>query len=223
MKMTSTIRRLSKPEISSVLSATTLFIFLILPLLKTNIMSDIGDVRVGTILRYNNELCQVTEYIHRTPGNLRAFYQAKMKNLKTGKIVENRFRAGESVEIARVEYKEMQFIYPEGEHIVVMDNDTYEQMHIPATMFGDNAKMLKEGMTVKIAFENDQPLLAEAPTFVELEVTYTEPGVKGDTATNTLKQATLETGAVVNVPLFVNTGEIIKIDTRDWSYSGKVK
>jgi len=164
-----------------------------------------------------------SEYIHRTPGNLRAFYQAKMKNLKTGKVVENRFRAGEEVEIARVEYKEMQFIYPEGEHIVVMDNDSYEQIHISADMFGANAKLLKEGMTVKVAFENDQPLLAEAPTFVELEVTYTEPGVKGDTATNTLKPATLETGAVVNVPLFVNTGEVIKIDTRDWSYSGKVK
>jgi elongation factor P len=190
---------------------------------KHIIMADVGDVRNGTILRYNGELCLVTEYIHRTPGNLRAFYQLKMKNLKTGKVVENRFRAGEEVEIARVEYKEMQFIYPEGEHIVVMDNETYEQLHIPADMFGDNAKFLKEGMTVKIAFENDQPLLAEAPTFVELEVTYTEPGVKGDTATNTLKQATLETGAVVNVPLFVNTGEIIKIDTRDHSYSGKVK
>ena len=186
-------------------------------------MSDIGDVRVGTILRYNGELCVVTEYIHRTPGNLRAFYQAKMKNLKTGKIVENRFRAGEAVEIARVEYKEMQFIYPDGGHVVVMDNDSYEQLHIPADLFGENAKFLKEGMTVKIAFENDQPLLAEAPTFVELEVTYTEPGVRGDTATNTLKQATLETGAIVNVPLFVNIGEVIKIDTRDWSYSGKVK
>ena len=186
-------------------------------------MPNTGDVKVGTILRYNNELCLVTEYIHRTPGNLRAFYQAKMKNLKTGKIVENRFRAGEEVEIARVEFKEMQFIYPEGEHVVVMDNETFEQIHIPAEMFGDNAKFLKEGMTVKIAFENDQPLLAEAPTFVELEVTYTEPGVKGDTATNTLKQATLETGAVVHVPLFVNIGEIVKIDTRDWSYAGKVK
>lgn len=188
-----------------------------------NKMANTGDVKVGSILRYNGELCQVTEFQHRTPGNLRAFYQAKMKNLKTGKVVENRFRAGEEVEIARVEYKEMQFIYPEGEHIVVMDNETYEQMHIPADMFGDNAKLLKEGMTVKIAFENDQPLIAEPPTFVELEVTYTEPGLKGDTATNTLKPATVETGAIVQVPLFVNTGEIIKIDTRDWSYSGKVK
>ncbi len=186
-------------------------------------MADTGDIRVGTVLRFNGELCQITEYIHRTPGNLRAFYQAKMKNLKTGKIVENRFRAGEEVEIARVEYKEMQYIYPEGEHIVVMDNDTFEQLHIPADMFGANAQLLKEGMTVKVAFENDQPLLAEAPTFVELEITYTEPGVRGDTATNTLKPATVETGATVNVPLFVNAGEVVKIDTRDWSYAGKVK
>lgn len=137
--------------------------------------------------------------------------------------MENRFRAGEQVEIARVEFKEMQFIFPEGEHIVVMDNETFEQVYVPSSMFGDNGKLLKEGMTVKIAFENDQPITAEAPTFVELEVTYTEPGLKGDTATNTLKQATLETGAVVNVPLFVNIGEVIKIDTRDWSYTGKVK
>ena len=186
-------------------------------------MPNTGDVKVGTILRYNNELCLVTEYIHRTPGNLRAFYQAKMKNLKTGKVVENRFRAGEEVEIARVEFKEMQFIYPEGEHMVVMDNESYEQIHIPSEMFGDNAQFLKEGMLVKIAFENDQPLIAEAPTFVELEITYTEPGVRGDTATNTLKQATLETGAIVNVPLFVNIGEVVKIDTRDKSYAGKVK
>ncbi|REJ83739.1 MAG: elongation factor P [Bacteroidetes bacterium] len=186
-------------------------------------MADIGDVRTGTILKYNGELCQVTEIVHRTPGNLRAFYQAKMKNLKTGKIVENRFRAGEAVDIARVEFKEMQFIYPEGENMVVMDNETFEQVYVPAEMFGENAKLLKEGMTVKVAFENEQPLTAEAPTFVELEITYTEPGVKGDTATNTLKPATVETGATVNVPLFVNTGEVVKIDTRDWSYAGKVK
>lgn len=186
-------------------------------------MANTGDVKVGSILRFNGELCQVTEYIHRTPGNLRAFYQAKMKNLKTGKIVENRFRAGEEVEIARVEFKEMQFIYPEGDHMVVMDNETFDQVYIPSNMFGENSKLLKEGMLVKIAFEGDNPIVAEPPTFVELEVTYTEPGLRGDTATNTLKHATVETGAIVNVPLFVNQGEIIKIDTRDWSYVGKVK
>ena len=186
-------------------------------------MANTGDVKVGSILRFNGELCQVTEYIHRTPGNLRAFFQAKMKNLKTGKIVENRFRAGEEVEIARVEFKEMQFIYPEGDHMVVMDNETFDQVYIPSNMFGENSKLLKEGMLVKIAFEGDNPIVAEPPTFVELEVTYTEPGLRGDTATNTLKHATVETGAIVNVPLFVNQGEIIKIDTRDWSYVGKVK
>src|SRR6185436_1286542 len=153
----------------------------------------------------------------------RAFYQARMKNLKTGKIVENRFRADEEVDLARVEYKELQYLYNEGAFFVVMDNDSYEQIHVPAEMFGENAKLLKEGMVVKVAFESDQPLIAEAPTFVELEVTYTEPGLRGDTATNTLKAATVETGATIQVPLFVNIGEVIKVDTRDWSYVGKVK
>ncbi len=186
-------------------------------------MAKINDVKPGAFLRYNNELVLVTEVIHRTPGNLRAFYQAKMKNLKNGKVVENRFRADEEVDMARVEFKEMQYIYPEGEHLVVMDPTSFEQIHIPKQLFGDGAKLMKEGMTVKIAFESDEPISADPPTFVELEVTYTEPGVRGDTATNTLKAATLETGASIQVPLFVNIGEVIKIDTREWSYVGKVK
>jgi len=191
--------------------------------IKSIKMANIGDVRVGSIIRFNGELCQVTDYIHRTPGNLRAFYQLKMKNLKSGRVVENRFRAGEEVELARVEFKELQYIYVENGNLVCMDNDTFEQVYVPEDLFGNSAKLLKEGMTVKVAFEGDQPLTAEAPTFVELKVTYTEPGVRGDTATNTLKHATVETGATVDVPLFVNTDEIIKIDTRDWSYVGKVK
>jgi len=146
-----------------------------------------------------------------------------MKNLKTGKSAEYRFRAGEEVIVARVEYKELQFIFKEGEHFVCMDNETYEQVHIPGELFGDTAQFLKEGMTVKVAFEQDNAILAEAPTFVELEITYTEPGVKGDTATNTLKQATLETGAIINVPLFVNQGEKIKVDTRTVTYVERVK
>lgn len=186
-------------------------------------MANTGDIHVGSVIRFNGELCQITEYQHRTPGNLRAFYQAKMRNLKTGKAAEYRFRAGEEVEIARVEYKELQFIYKEGEHYVCMDNDSYEQVHIPEELFGDAAVFLKEGMTVKVAFEGDNAILAEAPTFVELEITYTEPGVKGDTATNTLKPATLETGAVINVPLFVDQGEKIKVDTRTNSYVERVK
>ncbi|MFZ9942430.1 MAG: elongation factor P [Bacteroidia bacterium] len=186
-------------------------------------MANTGDISVGSVIRFNGELCQIIEYQHRTPGNLRAFYQAKMRNLKTGKLAEYRFRSGEEVEIARVEYKELQYIFKEGEHYVCMDNETYEQVHIPESLFGEASQFLKEGMSVKIAFEQDNPILAEGPTFVELEITYTEPGVKGDTATNTLKPATLETGAIINVPLFVNQGEKIKVDTRNFSYVERVK
>ncbi len=186
-------------------------------------MATTADVSVGTVLRYNGELCQVVEWQHRTPGNLRAFYQGKMRNLKNGKLVENRFRSGEGVEIVRVEYKMMQFIYPEGDFIVCMDNETYEQVHVPAILIGDGIKFLKEGMEIKVSFEGDEIILAEPPTFVELEITYTEPGVKGDTATNTLKPATLETGATVNVPLFCGELELITIDKRTSEYVERVK
>jgi len=117
----------------------------------------------------------------------------------------------------------MQYLYKDGENLVVMDNETYEQHYIPEVMIGDSASYLKEEMMLKIAFEGDNPILAEPPTFVELVITYSEPGVKGDTATNTLKAATLETGAVVQVPLFVNEGEKIKIDTRTGTYVERVK
>ena len=186
-------------------------------------MANTGDIHVGSVIRFNGELCQIIEYQHRTPGNLRAFFQAKMRNLKTGKLAEYRFRAGEEVEVARVEYRELQFIFKEGPHLVCMDNETYEQIHIPEELFGNTASVLKEGMMVKIAFEQDNPILAEAPTFVELEVTYTEPGLKGDTATNTLKPATVETGAVIQVPLFIDQGEKIKVDTRTMSYVERVR
>ncbi len=186
-------------------------------------MASSGDLNVGSVIRFNGELCRIEEYIHRTPGNLRAFYQARMRNLKTGKLVENRFRVGEAVELVRVEYKQMQFIYPEGEFIVCMNNETYEQIYVPSFLLGDGLKFLKEGMEVKVSFEGDEPILAEAPVFVELVVTYTEPGEKGNTATNTLKAATLETGAIVRVPLFINEGEKIKVDTRTSEYAERVK
>ncbi len=186
-------------------------------------MATTQDVNVGTIIRYNNELCQIIEWQHRTPGNLRAFYQAKMRNLISGKLAEYRFRSGESIQTVRIEYKMLQYIYEEGESIVCMDNETFEQLYIPTTLFGDTFKFLKEGMEVKVSFEDETPIIAEGPTFVELLITYSEPGVKGDTATNTLKPATLETGAIVNVPLFVNEGEKIKIDTRTSAYVERVK
>jgi elongation factor P len=186
-------------------------------------MAVISDVSKGTFLRFNNELVVVTDIEHRTPGNLRAFYQAKMRNVKTGKFVENRFRAGEDVEIVRVDVKDFQYLYQEGNAYVCMDLESYDQINIDAELFGDAGKFLKEEMIIKISIDGELPLLAELPSTVELEITYTEPGIRGDTATKTLKQATVETGAIVNVPLFCNIGDRIKIDTKSGDYIERAK
>lgn len=186
-------------------------------------MASTSDVNVGSFIHYNGELVQVIEWQHRTPGNLRAFYQAKMRNVKSGRLVENRFRSGEAIDLARVETRELQYLYKDGNSYVCMDNETFEQIYVQDTFFGDAAKFMKEGITVLIAFESDSPVSASVPGAVELEVTYTEPGVKGDTATNTLKPATVETGAEVQVPLFINIGEMIKIDPNTGSYLERVK
>lgn len=186
-------------------------------------MAKASDVKSGNILRFNGELVSVDEYIHRTPGNLRAFYQAKMRNVKTGKLVEYRFRTDEEVEIARVETNDYQYLYEDGEFFVIMDNDSYEQFNVPKTLFGNSARFLKEGMNVIVAFESEEPIMAQAPTSVELEITYTEPAVKGDTSTNALKSATVETGVEIRVPLFVNQGDRVKVDTRSGDYIERVK
>ena len=186
-------------------------------------MANTGDLFKGCYIKYEGELCQVMEYQHRTPGNLRAFYQVVLRNVKTGKQMEHRFRAGESVEMVRVEFKEMQYVYKDGTNFVLMDPETYDQIFISEVMFGDQARFLKEEMIVKVSFEGDEPIGVEPPTFVILEVTYTEPGLKGDTATNTLKPATLENGAEVRVPLFTNVGDKVKVDTRTGDYVERVK
>jgi elongation factor P len=186
-------------------------------------MAKASDIKNGNILRFNGELVAVEEFLHRTPGNLRAFYQARMRNVKTGKLVEYRFRTDEEVEICRVETSDYQYLYADGDSFVVMDNTTYEQHNIPKFLFGDAAKFIKEGMNVIVAFESDEPIMAQAPTNVELVVTYTEPAVKGDTSTNALKSATVETGVEVKVPMFVNQGDKIKVDTRTGSYVERVK
>jgi len=160
---------------------------------------------------------------HRTPGNKRAFVQVRMRNLRTGKLIDNRFRSGEEVDLARLEYKMMQYLYSDGANYVCMDPNSYEQIYVLKTLFGEGASFLKEGMEVKVAMENDTPILAEPPIFVDLQITYTEPGVRGNTATNAMKPATVETGAVVHVPLFVNQGEKIRIDTRTIEYVERVK
>lgn len=186
-------------------------------------MAKASEVKSGNVLRFNGELVTVEEYIHRTPGNLRAFYQARMRNVKTGKLVEYRFRVDEAVEIARVETNDYQYLYEDGEFFVVMDNASYEQFNIPKFLFGDTARFLKEGMNVIVAFESDEPIMANAPNTVELEITYTEPAVKGDTSTNAMKNATVETGVEIRVPLFINQGDKVKVDTRTGDYIERVK
>ncbi|WP_207429324.1 elongation factor P [Pedobacter sp. SYSU D00535] len=186
-------------------------------------MAKASDIKNGNILRFNGELVAVEEFIHRTPGNLRAFYQARMRNVKTGKLVEYRFRTDEEVEICRVETNDYQYLYEDGDFFVVMDNTTYEQFNIPKILFGDAAKFIKEGMNVVIAFESEEPIMAQAPTSVELEITYTEPAVKGDTSTNATKYATVETGVEIRVPLFINQGDKVRIDTRTGDYIERVK
>jgi len=187
-------------------------------------MATVSDLSKGNYMRYNGEVVQVEELQHRTPGNLRAFYQIKMRNVRNGKVAENRFRPGEDVEILRVETKEYQYLYADGESLVCMDNETFDQVYIDRVLLGESVKYIKEGVTLLIAFENGtNPITAEAPSHVIFEVQYTEPGIAGDTATRTLKPATLENGEEVRVPLFVNTGEKIKIDTRTGEYIERVK
>jgi elongation factor P len=183
-----------------------------------------SDMSKGSFIRFNNDLVQVVELEHRTPGNLRAFYQAKVRSIKTGKTYENRFRPDEAVEIVRVEVKELMYSYREGDNLVCMDNETFEQIYINEIAFGDGIGFLKEGLSVKISFDDEgTPVYVELPASVELLITYTEPGIKGDTATKTLKAATVETGATVNIPLFVDAGEKIRVNTTTGEYMERVK
>lgn len=187
-------------------------------------MATISDLSKGNYIRYNGDIMQVEELQHRTPGNLRAFYQIKMRNLRNGKLAENRFRPGDSVELLRVETKEYQFLYTDGDSLVCMDKDTFEQIYLDKALLGNSVNYIKEGVTLIIAFENGaSPITAEAPLQVVATVTYTEPGIQGDTATRTLKLATIDTGAEIRVPLFINTGDNVKIDTQTGSYIERVK
>ncbi len=186
-------------------------------------MGKVSDISRGTFVRYNGELSVVLEYEHRTPGNLRAFYQVKMRNLKSGRLIEQRFRPDDEMEIVRVHFKEHQFLYLDGNNAVCMDNDTFDQIPVPKETIGDSISLLKEGTNLKVYFDGEEPVFAELPVSVDLEVTYTEPGMRGDTATRTLKAATLETGAQIKVPLFISIGDHIRIDTRTGDYIERSK
>lgn len=186
-------------------------------------MGTTADFRNGLFIRFNNEIHQIVEYQHRTPGNLRAFVQAKMKNLRNGRMIENRFRSGEEVEVLRVEKRKYQYLYKDGDDFVFMDQDTFDQVHLNPAVIGDPVVFLKEGEVCDVLICDSETIGVEMPITVNLKVTHTEPGLKGDTATGGTKRATVETGAVVNVPLFIDEGEVLKIDTRSGEYLERVK
>ena len=187
-------------------------------------MATTADIRNGLCIELNNDILRVIDFSKFQVGRGSGKVWTKLKSSTTGRVVEHTFNSGHPITEVRVERRKFQYLYPEEGAYALMNQETFDQISIQEDMV-DNGKFLKEGDVVDVLYhgQKDTILSVELPQTVILEITYTEPGVKGDTATNTLKQATLETGAVVNVPLFVNTGEIIKIDTRDWSYSGKVK
>ena len=187
-------------------------------------MINAQDVKNGTCFRDNGRLYFVIEFLHVKPGKGNTFMRVKYKDVVDGRVLEKRFNIGEKLEDVRVERRPFQFLYQEGEDYIFMNNETFEQIPIAHDLI-NGVDFLKEGMTVDVAIDSstDTVLMADLPTKVELMVQYTEPGLKGDTATNTLKPATLETGAEVRVPLFINEGEIIRIDTRDGSYCERVK
>ncbi len=186
-------------------------------------MATTADFRVGMIIRYNGELHRIDEYIHRTPGNLRAFVQAKLRNMKNGKVTENRFRSGEEVEEVRVDQREFQYLYHDGSVYQFMDKESYEQIPVEEGALGEGVKFMKEGETVQLMMVGTEIVNAEFPPHVELRITETVPGVKGDTASGATKPATTETGATVNVPLFINEGDVIRVDTRTGAYLERVK
>jgi elongation factor P len=187
-------------------------------------MATTSEIRNGLCIEFNNDLFIIVEFQHVKPGKGNAFVRTKMKSLKSGRTLENTFPAGAKIEIARVERRQYQYLYAENGGYNFMNAETFEQVFIEAAII-NAPQFLKEGQICEIMFHADTetPLSCELPPFVVMEITYSETGMKGDTATRTLKPATVESGATVYVPLFVGTGEKIKIDTRTGEYSERVK
>ncbi|BAS28439.1 elongation factor P [Limnochorda pilosa] len=181
-------------------------------------MVSVNDLRTGLTIELDGEVFSVVEFLHVKPGKGSAFVRTKLKNVRTGQVFERTFRAGEKVNRAMVETKEMQFLYKTGDDFAFMDTQTYDQLTLSGDQLGTAPGYLKDNMTILIQFYQGRPIGVELPTFVELQVTETEPGFKGDTATGGTKPATTETGLVVQVPLFVNTGDVIRVDTRTGEY-----
>lgn len=185
-------------------------------------MISVNDFKTGVTIELDGMAYQVVEFQHVKPGKGAAFVRAKLKNVKTGGSIEKTFRGGEKVPRAHVEKREMQYLYNDGEGYVCMDNENYDQLTITPDKLGDNAKWLLENMNINVLMYNNDILGIELPNFIEMTIVECEPGVKGDTATGATKIAKLETGATVQVPLFVNENDKIRVDTRTGEYMERV-
>ena len=188
-------------------------------------MAGTADIRNGLCIEYNDQLFQIVQFQHVKPGKGPAFVRTKLKNLKTGKVIDNTFSVGSKINTVRIERRPYQFLYKDELGFNFMNVESFEQVSIGSELV-DNADLMKEGMTLEIMYhaDTDTPLTVEFPPFIDLEITYTETGDRGNTASSTaLKQAIVETGATIMVPLFINQGDIIKVDTRDRSYYERVK
>ena len=187
-------------------------------------MASTSDIRKGLCIKYNHDIYKIVEFLHVKPGKGPAFVRTKLKSVTTGKVIDNTFSAGHKIEDVRVETRSYQFLYSEGETYHFMNTDDYTQIALQRDAW-DAYDLMKESEVVTIIFnaEDNMPLSVEMPASVVLEVTHTEPGVKGNTATNATKPATVETGASVNVPLFINEGDKIKIDTEKGAYLERAK
>lgn len=187
-------------------------------------MMNAQDIKNGTCIRLDGRLYFCVEFLHVKPGKGNTFMRTKLKDVVDGRVLERRFNIGEKLEDVRVERRPYQYLYAEGEDDIFMDNETFDQIPIGKELV-TGAAYMKEGDTVEVVRDasTNTVLYAEMPMKTVLKITYTEPGLKGDTATNTLKPATVETGATVKVPLFINEGELIEVDTRDGSYVSRVK
>ena len=187
-------------------------------------MASTSDIRKGLCIKYNNDIYKIIEFLHVKPGKGPAFVRTKLRSVTSGKVLENTFSAGHKIEDIRVETQKYQFLYSEGEQFNFINTEDYNQISVSKKIL-DSPELLKEGEMVSISIntEDGLPLSADMPASVVLEVTHTEPGVKGNTATNATKPATVETGAAINVPLFINEGDKIKVDTEKGSYIERVK
>jgi elongation factor P len=177
-----------------------------------------NDFRTGLTIEVDGEVYQVIEFMHVKPGKGSAFVRTKLKNRRTGAVIERTFRAGEKVNRAHIDRREMQYLYNDGENYYFMDTETYEQLSLHKDQLDDAIKYLKDNMNIYVLLYQGETIGIELPNFVELKVVETEPGIKGDTATGGSKNAVLETGAVIQVPLFIEVGDVVRIDTRTGAY-----